>query len=177
MKHRIWAFAACLAFAGAATAKDAPPSDESIRQLLEITDARNLIGTIKNQVNGMVTSSMQQAQQDAPLTPQKQAILDDMRTKMLAAMDEALNWDTLLPIYMRTYRESFTQDEIDGITAFYKSPAGQAFVKKMPFVMQNMMSEIQTVMKPMRQKLMEIRQQTQQQLKDLRANPPAPGGP
>jgi uncharacterized protein len=177
MHHRVWVIAACLAFGGAASANDAPASDESIRQLLEITDARHLIDTVRSQVNDMVSASLQQAQQDAPLNPQKQAILNDMRKKMLGAMDEMLNWDTLLPMYMRTYRESFTQDELDGITAFYKSTAGQAFVKKMPLVMRNMMGEIQALMKPMREKLLAIQRDTQQQLKSLQPQQPAPAGP
>lgn len=177
MRNRNWVVVAWLLLAGLASANDAPPTDDSIRQLLEITDAHNLLDTMKAQVNGMVTASIQQAQQSAPLTPEKQAILDGMRTKMLAAMDEALNWDALLPIYLRTYRESFTQDELDGITAFYKSPAGQAFIKKMPAIMQNMMGEIQTIMKPIRQKLMQIQRETQRRLEDLQSKSPAPGGP
>src|SRR5271166_1819222 len=49
----------------------------------------------------MKTASVQEAQRSTPLTPEKQPILDGMRT----------------------YRESFTQNELDGITALYKLPA------------------------------------------------------
>jgi uncharacterized protein len=72
-----------------------------------------------------------------------------------------------LPIYMRTYRDSFTQDEIDGVIKFYKSAAGQAYVKKLPLVMQNVMREMQGVMKPAQEKMMAIQRETMQELKDL----------
>ncbi len=48
----------------------------------------------------------------------------------------------MLPIFMRTYRESFTQDELDGMTAFYKTPAGQAVVKKMQQIQRETVQEL-----------------------------------
>jgi hypothetical protein len=48
-----------------------------------------------------------------------------MAAQMSAVVTDMLNWDVLLPIYLRTYRDSFTQDEIDGATKFYKSGAGK----------------------------------------------------
>jgi hypothetical protein len=79
-----------------------------------------------------------------------------------------LNWDQLQPIYMRTYRDSFTQDEIDGVIKFYKSAAGQAYVKKLPLVMQNVMREMQGLMKPLQEKMLAIQKESMQELKDLR---------
>ena len=38
----------------------------------------------------------------------------------------------------------FTQEEIDGLIAFYESPAGATFVEKMPVVMQKSMSIMQS---------------------------------
>jgi hypothetical protein len=87
-----------------------------------------------------------------------------MHAKMIAMVDEMLNWDTLLPMYMRIYQESFTQDELDGMTAFYKTPAGQAVVRKMPLVMQRVLGEMQVMLKPMQEKIREIQQQTVREL-------------
>jgi hypothetical protein len=39
------------------------------------------------------------------------------------------------PEYARLYAEVYNDEEIAGILAFYKSAAGQAFVKKMPLLM------------------------------------------
>ena len=70
-------------------------------------------------------------------------------------------------MYLRTYRASFTQDELDGMMAFYKTPAGIAMTKKMPLVMQNVMGEMQSVMKPMQVKMREIQRETMQELQAL----------
>ena len=68
-------------------------------------------------------------------------------------MREEMTWDKLRPLYVQIYQESFTQEEIDGLIAFYESPAGVAFVEKMPFVMQKSMSIMQSRMAPMMEKM------------------------
>jgi hypothetical protein len=67
-------------------------------------------------------------------------------------------------MYMRVYHDSFTQSEIDGIIRFYKTPAGKAMVNKVPVVMQNVMHEMQAMIKPMQQKMIEIQRQAAQQI-------------
>ena len=151
MNLRHLAICACLLAAAPAIAANAPPTDESIQQLLTLTNA------------------MRDAQQGQTLTPERQAILDRMQTKMTAVLNQSLNWDALQPIYVNTYKASLTQDELDGIISFYQSSAGQAYIKKMPLIMQNVMAEMQGLIKSMQQQLVDIRKETAQELKDLKA--------
>jgi uncharacterized protein len=153
--------------AGAVAANNAPASDASIREMLELTNARQIIEGVKGQMGAMMNTAMQNATRGQTLTPERQAIIDRMSAKMSTVASDMLTWDALLPIYMRTYRDSFTQDEIDGVIKFYKSAAGQAYVKKLPLVMQNVMREMQGVMKPAQEKMMAIQRETMQELKDL----------
>jgi hypothetical protein len=151
----------------AAAANNAPASDASIRQMLELTNAQQMIAGMKGQMSTMMNTAMQNATRGVPLTPERQAIIDRMAAKMSAVTADMLNWDDLLPIYMRTYRDSFTQDEIDGAIKFYKSAAGQAYVKKLPLVMQNVMREMQGILKPAQDKMLAIQKETMQEIKDL----------
>ncbi len=164
MKYPFALILAGLLLAGPALADSSPASDESVRQLLELTDAHKLIDAAKAQVNAMVSAALQDAVQGKTLTPARQAVVERMHAKMIAMVDEMLNWDTLQPMYMRIYQESFTQDELDGMTAFYKTPAGQAVVRKMPLVMQRVLGEMQVMLKPMQEKIREIQQQTVREL-------------
>jgi hypothetical protein len=120
---------------------------------------------MKGQVGGYIKNSMQQATQGKPVTPQRQAILDHMAQQMSDLVAETLNWDSLKPMYMRVYHESFTQSEIDGIIKFYKTPAGKAMINKLPLVMQNVMSEMQEMIKPMQSKMMQIQREAIEQIK------------
>jgi hypothetical protein len=161
------AFVWILMSAGAAAANNAPASDASIRQMLELTNAQQLVAGMKGQMTTMMNAGMQNALRGQTITPERQAVLDRTAAKMSAVFDEMLSWDALLPIYLRTYRDSFTQDEIDGAIKFYKSAAGQAYVKKLPLVMQNVMREMQDFTKPAQEKMIAIQRESMQELKDL----------
>jgi uncharacterized protein len=171
MKIRHLVICACLLATAPAFANDGPPSDASIQQLLDLTNVRQLLDSMKGQVDTLMATAVRSAQQGQPLTPERQAVIDRMKSKMAGVVSEVLSWETLEPIYVRTYRASLTQDELDGMIAFYSSAAGQAFIKKMPLIMQNVMGEMQGVMKPMQQKMAEIQQQAIQELKNLNAQP------
>jgi uncharacterized protein len=170
MKARHLVICALLIIAAPAIANEAPPSEESIQQLLQLTNVHQLLNEMKGQMDGFMNNAMHSAQQSQTMTPERQAILDRMRDKMTAAVNESLNWDTMLPMYVRIYQASLTQRELDGIIDFYQSPAGQAYTKKMPLIMQNVMSEMQGMMKPLQQKLVEIQKEATQELKDLKAS-------
>jgi hypothetical protein len=152
----------------AAAANNAPASDASIREMLELTNAQQMLAGMKGQMNAMMNTAMQNATKGQTVTPERQAVLDRMAAKMSAVVTDVLNWDDLLPIYMRTYRDSFTQDEIDGVIKFYKSPAGRAYLKKLPLVMQNLMGEMQGFMKTVQDKMLAVQKESMQELKDLK---------
>ncbi len=54
--------------------------------------------------------------------------------------------DALKPLFLKVYMDTYTEEELDGILAFYKSPAGQAFVAKTPQLMQRSMQLMQEQM-------------------------------
>ena len=151
----------------ALAANDAPASDASIREMLDLTNARQLLDNMKGQMNGLMANAMRDAVKNQTVTPERQAILDRMAAKMSTVVTDTMNWDDLMPIYLRTYRASFTQDEIDGVIKFYKSPAGRAYTKKLPVAMQNIMVEMQGLIKPMQEKMAAIQRESIQELKYL----------
>jgi uncharacterized protein len=154
--------------AAAAAANNAPASDASIREMLELTNAQQMITSMKGQMTAVMNQAVQNALQGQSITPERQAVLDRMSAKMSAVVADMLSWDNLLPLYLRTYRDSFSQDEIDGAIKFYKSPAGQAYVKKLPLVMQNVMREMQGFMKPAQEKMLAIQRESMEELKALK---------
>jgi hypothetical protein len=54
-----------------------------------------------------------------------------------------LTWKKLEPQYIRLYQESFTEEEVAGMLSFYRTPAGQAVIDKMPVLMQRTMVDVQ----------------------------------
>jgi hypothetical protein len=151
--------------AAAASANDAPPSDASILELTTLSHSQELFNGMRPQLDAMVSSSMKEASQGQVITPERQAILDRMRAKMVAAFDEFFNADALQRIHVRVYQATYTQDEVDGLIAFYKTPAGQALVNKGPLLMQNTMDEMRALMHPMTQRINQIKIDAEQEMK------------
>ena len=51
---------------------------------------------------------------------------------MTASMKENLTWEKLKPQVMQSYRDSFSDTELETILAFYTSPTGQAYLTRAP---------------------------------------------
>lgn len=81
-----------------------------------------------------------------------------------ASVRELMRWEVLEPILIDIYRQSFTQSEIDGMLAFYRSEVGQAVIAKMPVVMQNSIQAMQARVAALMPKLQQLQRETVAQL-------------
>jgi hypothetical protein len=79
-----------------------------------------------------------------------------MKNNMVALLQGDLAWEKLEPMYLRLYTESFTEEEVGGMLAFYKTPAGQAVINKMPVLMQKTMLEVQKMSSGLAPRMQEI---------------------
>ena len=151
--------------APASPGPSSPPSEASIKQLLEVAQARKLADSVMAQMDNLMQQAVVQAVHGRPIPPTVQKEIDQSRAEMLAMMKEVLDWNKLEPMYTRVYQKTFTQQEIDGMLAFYKTPAGQAVLGKMPAVMQNTMDEMQQLMGPVMQKVQKMQEDVVTQMK------------
>jgi uncharacterized protein len=69
---------------------------------------------------------------EKPITPADQKIVDDYVSKSTAIITDTLSWDKFKPAYLDLYASAYTESEVDGILAFYKSPVGQSVLSKGP---------------------------------------------
>ncbi|BBP02333.1 DUF2059 domain-containing protein [Sulfuriferula nivalis] len=142
-----------------ATVATAAPADEnSIKQLLAITQAQKLVAGMLNQVDAMMSMSIQQALKGKVPNPGEQQAINNMKDKMVVLIHGDLAWDKVEPMYIRLYKDTFTEEEVAGMLAFYKTPAGQAVIQKMPVLMQKSMFEVQNMLSQDRPKIQKIQQ-------------------
>lgn len=135
-----------------------PPTEASIKQLLEVAQARKLVDSLIGQMDNLMQKSIAEAVQGRTIPPKVQKDIDQRRAEMIGMMKELLDWPKLEPLYVRIYQKTFNQQEIDGMIAFYKTPSGQAVISKMPSAMQNTMDEMQQMMGPVMQKIQKTQQ-------------------
>lgn len=87
--------------------------------------------TIALMLNQFWTAISRQIQNSAPqaLSP---GDVDGLRQVLQDVLGEGVGWDKMKPDYVKMYSEAFTEEEMDAIVAFYRSPAGQQLVNKTP---------------------------------------------
>jgi uncharacterized protein len=117
-------------------------------ELLQLTQGDQMMKMMEPMMKGMM------AQADKDMPAEQRAKVGEMQEKIMALIVESLN--KAKPALAKVYTDTYTEEEIDGILAFYKSPAGKSFLQKMPEVMQRsmpvmmqMMSDLQPEIKTM----------------------------
>jgi hypothetical protein len=134
-------------------AQAAKPTEESINKLLTVTQADKIMDAVRPQINNMMKNVEQQAAQGQTPSPADQKVIDKFHAKATSIMSSNLTMAKLKPMYIRVYSDSFTQEEINSLIAFYESPTGKMFTAKMPAVMQSLMAEMPKAMAPMMQEM------------------------
>jgi hypothetical protein len=148
-----------------AMSDDSQVSEGSVKELMAVLQTHKLVDEAYSQMDAAMQSSMQHVILGRKMSPEQQKIMDDMRAKIIALFKDNMKWDTLEPTLCDLYRRTFTQQEVDGMLSFYKSPSGQAVIAKMPLVMQNTMQLVQTLMTSLMPKIQQIQRDTIAQLK------------
>jgi hypothetical protein len=150
--------AACAANAAYA-ASDKLASEESVRKLLEVTESRKMLESVWQHVESSMDMTLTQLIGEQKLTAQQQKQMTEIRTKVVAIMREELSWEFMESMMMEVYMKTFTQAEVDGMLAFYASPAGRSVITKMPVAMQHSMEIMQQRMSTMIPKLQQMQKE------------------
>ena len=135
------------------------PSEASIKELLELTQqSRKVTDSVTAQMNQLMNSAIEQVTKGEKLPPNAQNRVDQDKSEIAKMMHDILDYDKVLPMDVRIYQKSFTQAEVDGLVAFYKTPAGQALISKMPVVVENTFAEMRTMITPITQRIQQMQQ-------------------
>lgn len=138
---------------------------------MAIMQAKEEYDIASAQLSVKMQESIRNALSDKTLlrTPDQQKIVDDMHTKMIALLKENTKWEAMEPVFIDIYMQSFTQNEVNGMIDFYKTEPGQAFITKMPVARQKAMLVMQKRKAVMVQKLQQLEQDMEAQLKASQA--------
>lgn len=136
-------------FAGRA----APPSDAQVDQLLSVMRAQKTVEALVPQVQASQQQMVQRLIAGQSLTPAQQHQLDGIVYKSNAQMLGLLSWHRMQPLYRDIYRQTFSAEDMAAMVGFYGSPVGQNLLDKMPQLMRNTMTAMQTLMVPMLQQM------------------------
>ncbi len=134
-------------------------------ELLTLMNVQENVGKTFAMFKRMIPAQTQKMMQATGQTNMP-ANVSSQQDKMMDMLAQEFSWDKLKDDYITLYAETFTEDEMIGAIAFYKSPAGQAFITKQPEVMRRSMELSQKMM-------MQIMPKIQAMTKELSAAAPA----
>jgi hypothetical protein len=124
-------------------------TDDSIREFLKVSGARQTLDLLWENFGKLIDQNLQSSiPKDIAnkLSEKDKQIIERYKSSMLSAMQEELMWSKLEPTFLKIYQDLFTQEEMDQILAFYRSPAGKALVAKQPEIASKSMQLMQGLM-------------------------------
>jgi hypothetical protein len=111
------------------------------------------------------------------LKPEDQAKVDAFQKKVFLLVQSQMSWKALEPDYIDIYAKNFTDEQLDAILAFYKSPAGIALIEKLPTLTTQGMQLAQEKMAALQPQLKQMVEDFAKSLASHSGPPPQTGSP
>ncbi len=122
----------------------APASRASVEALFALMNMDRTISLSLDKMQAMTKQSIAGMPQARTMSPEQRSRFEAGQASVDAMMRDEMTWARLEPDLVQVYMATFTQDEIDGQLAFYRTPAGQALIAKTPELTERTMAVMQT---------------------------------
>lgn len=146
-------------FSAVVVAQAAPPSDESLLKMMNGLQLQTTLDQMVLQMDSGMKSALKESLKGRELNPLQTAELGTLQSKMSATIKEDLSFAKVKDVYLQVYRETFTQDEVNGINAFLASPAGRAMLAKIDPASKKATTLLRERMGPTLQKIKTLQEQ------------------
>jgi hypothetical protein len=139
--------------------------EQNLQQMKQTINA-----SLQSQINQIVDSQLKNVGDGSPQDSEKRrsmaADIQDFERRLLDLTTAHMSWQTMKPIYVAMYDETFTADELQPLVAFFSSRAGQAYVDKMPLLVGNTMKRMQQVVAEMMPDIQKLNAEFLQEMKE-----------
>lgn len=132
-------------------------------ELLRLQKKDQMMKPIFDQMSSM----MEQQYSSMGVPEEERPKLKKYTDKLFNAMEEQFAWEKVKDDFITIYTETFSEDELRAISAFYKTPAGQTYIQKMPTLLKHSVELSQKKMPEMMKRLKEI---TAEMIQEIQAD-------
>lgn len=170
----------------AATSADAIPEDQQASQeqlvkLFEVMRLKEQMQSMRQIVPGMVTqqiqAAMKQTEADLPagtkLTGEQRQQMQQVMTKYVGRAMDLYPADEMLKDMGGIYQRHLTNDDVDGMIAFYSSPTGQHVLDAQPVIAKEYMP---MVMGKVSERSQAMTKEMMKEMAEILPTPPKQGG-
>jgi len=113
---------------------DEASKNAKIEELLKLSNVDRMMSQMTDQMKAMTSAQFN----GMNLSAEDRKASQEMQDRIVALIVE--RWGKMKPMLVKAYADTYTEEEVDGILTFYRSPAGQAMLQKMPALMQRSMA-------------------------------------
>ena len=107
-----------------------------IHEFFRITKMGELTDHTMNVTFKQITTRLTGRLAGAQLTPSQRRQVEEFTVKVRNLITTNLSWEKLEPEYTKLYADAYTEQQIDDLIAFYKTPTGQVVIEKAPMLTQ-----------------------------------------
>ncbi len=172
MKRLSFALALLLVLPTLAHADDASRRAK-VEEMIHITKMDQMMSQLMNQMSERMKALTTKQTANLNMSADQRKVFDDYQAHIHQIMADSISWDKLKPLIITVYSETYTDEEVDGILAFYRTPAGQALIAKSPQLVAKTMDLVQKQMLDAQPKIQQATDDFTHQMKQLDSTTPA----
>ena len=132
MKRWILMLGVVMGVAPVGARADEASKQAKVKELFAVMHMDHSLDRMRSAMEQQVQATAKNAPGTEQMTPEKKKMQQEFVDNSMKVVDENFGWSELEPAYVKLYADTYTEAELDGILAFYKSPAGQALLTKTP---------------------------------------------
>jgi uncharacterized protein len=155
-----------LTFCNSAVYADDQSHRAAAEEMLRISKADQMIKPLFEHVG----RSLEQEFNQMNVPEDKKPLLKKYTEKIFAVMENEMSWDKIKDEYIDIYLRVYTEAEIKEIIVFYKTPAGQKMIDKMPLLIQESMSVSQNRLNTLLPRIQQITEEMANEIKKPQQN-------
>lgn len=135
MKLASLVFAIGLIASPVALAAGEPDARRAADELVTLTNVEGMLAQVRAQTGRSIAARIDALN----LSPSQREAADRLEKNVQTLLADRLGFAKMKESYVNAYTSAFTAEELDGLAAFYKTPLGRAYVKKLPELTSRMM--------------------------------------
>ena len=132
MKRWIAVLVVMLVMAPCGARADEASKQAKARDLFATMHMDHMLDQMMHSIQGEVEAMAQSMPGAQQMTAHQKQLTQEFMDKSMKVVNDSVGWTALEPEYVKLYASTYSEAEIDGILAFYKSPVGQAMLAKTP---------------------------------------------
>ena len=132
MKRWVVMLAVVMVMAPMGGRADEASKTAKVKELFALTHVDHSLDRMRSAMEQQVQATAKNAPGAEQMTPEKKKIQQEYIDNSMKVVDQQFGWPVLEPAFLRLYSDAYSESDLDGILAFYKSPAGQAMLAKAP---------------------------------------------